>query len=75
MICKRDRNLRGVIAWLIQQLIFILSNCNIHPCGVTGILHTPMGKVDLRSTLVGSFNVANLLAAIATALHLGIELE
>jgi UDP-N-acetylmuramoyl-L-alanyl-D-glutamate--2,6-diaminopimelate ligase len=45
------------------------------PAGVTGILHTPMGDLNLRSTLVGSFNVANLLAAIATAVHLGIELD
>jgi UDP-N-acetylmuramoyl-L-alanyl-D-glutamate--2,6-diaminopimelate ligase len=43
--------------------------------GVSGILHTPKGNVAFRSPLVGQFNLSNLLAAIATALHLGLDIE
>ncbi|MGQ9866653.1 MAG: UDP-N-acetylmuramoyl-L-alanyl-D-glutamate--2,6-diaminopimelate ligase [Pseudanabaenaceae cyanobacterium] len=43
--------------------------------GVTGLLHGPGGTTRLRSPLVGSFNVANLLGAVGAALHGGIALE
>jgi UDP-N-acetylmuramoyl-L-alanyl-D-glutamate--2,6-diaminopimelate ligase len=43
--------------------------------GVTGRLHTPKGEVAFRSPLVGQFNLANLLAAVGAALHLGVALE
>jgi UDP-N-acetylmuramoyl-L-alanyl-D-glutamate--2,6-diaminopimelate ligase len=43
--------------------------------GVRGILHTPKGTVAFQSPLVGQFNLANLLAAVGAALHLGLELE
>ncbi len=43
--------------------------------GVTGILHTPRGNVAFTSPLVGQFNLANVLAAVGTALHLGVDLE
>ncbi len=42
------------------------------PTGVSAQLHTPWGRIDLRSGLVGKFNVMNMMAAIATALSLGI---
>ena len=34
-----------------------------------------MGKANFRSPLVGQFNLANLLAAVGTVLHLGLDLE
>jgi UDP-N-acetylmuramoyl-L-alanyl-D-glutamate--2,6-diaminopimelate ligase len=43
--------------------------------GVTGTLHTPMGKATFSSPLVGQFNLENLLAAVGAALHLGVSLE
>ncbi|MEM9543485.1 MAG: UDP-N-acetylmuramoyl-L-alanyl-D-glutamate--2,6-diaminopimelate ligase [Cyanobacteria bacterium P01_E01_bin.42] len=43
--------------------------------GVKGTLHTPKGEAAFQSPLVGQFNLANLLAAIGTVLHFGIELE
>ncbi|MBP0020661.1 MAG: UDP-N-acetylmuramoyl-L-alanyl-D-glutamate--2,6-diaminopimelate ligase [Cyanobacteria bacterium SBLK] len=43
--------------------------------GVRGTLHTPKGEIAFQSPLVGQFNLANLLAAVGTVLHLGIELE
>ena len=45
------------------------------PTGVNGILVTPVGEVDFRSPLVGQFNLANLLAAIATGLAVGLDLD
>ncbi len=43
--------------------------------GVRGILHTPQGEIAFRSPLVGQYNIANLLAAVGAALHLGVDLE
>lgn len=45
------------------------------PASVSGILHTPHGNAPFVSPLVGQFNLANLLAAVGAALHLGIELD
>jgi UDP-N-acetylmuramoyl-L-alanyl-D-glutamate--2,6-diaminopimelate ligase len=45
------------------------------PEGVRGRLHTPKGTAQFESPLVGQFNLANLLAAVGAALHLGVELE
>ena len=41
---------------------------------VEGTLHTPMGAIAFVSPLVGQFNLANLLAAVGAALHLGMDL-
>lgn len=43
--------------------------------GVSGMLHTPQGDAAFRSPLVGQFNLANLLAAVGAALHLGLDLN
>ncbi|MEM9908160.1 MAG: UDP-N-acetylmuramoyl-L-alanyl-D-glutamate--2,6-diaminopimelate ligase [Cyanobacteria bacterium P01_D01_bin.44] len=45
------------------------------PAGVRGMLHTPVGSAAFTSPLVGQFNLENLLAAVGTALHLGVNLE
>jgi len=42
---------------------------------VKGTLHTPMGSTEFVSPLVGQFNLANLLAAVGAALHLGLDLS
>jgi UDP-N-acetylmuramoyl-L-alanyl-D-glutamate--2,6-diaminopimelate ligase len=44
------------------------------PTGVSGTLVTPVGVQEFRSPLVGQFNLANLLAAIAAGLQLGLDL-
>jgi UDP-N-acetylmuramoyl-L-alanyl-D-glutamate--2,6-diaminopimelate ligase len=38
-------------------------------------LHTPAGELEITSRLVGAFNLANIMAAVATALGLGIPLQ
>ena len=45
------------------------------PTGVSGTLCTPSGKQSFTSPLVGQFNLENLLAAVGSALHLGVSLE
>ncbi|MCL1471844.1 UDP-N-acetylmuramoyl-L-alanyl-D-glutamate--2,6-diaminopimelate ligase [Argonema antarcticum] len=51
------------------------SDLTYEPTGVSGKLHTPKGEIAFRSPLVGQFNLANLLAAVGTVLHLGLDLE
>ena len=42
--------------------------------GVSGTICTPKGSASFTSPLVGQFNLENLLAAVGTALHLGVSL-
>ena len=56
------------------QADFYTENLTYLANGATGILHTPQGAIAFRSPLVGRFNVENILAAIATALHMGMSL-
>ncbi len=51
------------------------SDLQYKPSGVSGILHTPKGDIAFESPLVGQYNLANLLAAVGTALHLGVDLQ
>ena len=51
------------------------SNLDYQPTGVKGILRTPVGEAEFNSPLIGQFNLSNLLAAVGTALHLGINLK
>jgi UDP-N-acetylmuramoyl-L-alanyl-D-glutamate--2,6-diaminopimelate ligase len=45
------------------------------PTGVSGTLHTPLGDRPFTSPLVGDYNLANVLAAVGCALHLGMDLD
>jgi UDP-N-acetylmuramoyl-L-alanyl-D-glutamate--2,6-diaminopimelate ligase len=58
-----------------QNADLYTSKLNYQPTGVSGILHTPVGEVKFNSPLVGQFNLANLLAAVGAALHLGLDLQ
>jgi len=51
------------------------NNLDYQPTGVSGILHTPQGEIAFNSPLVGQFNLANLLAAVGAAIHLGVDLS
>lgn len=57
-----------------SQADFYTENLTYLANGVTGTLHTPQGSIAFSSPLVGRFNVENILAAIATALHMGMNL-
>ncbi|NEO83149.1 MAG: UDP-N-acetylmuramoyl-L-alanyl-D-glutamate--2,6-diaminopimelate ligase [Spirulina sp. SIO3F2] len=54
---------------------FWLSDLDYGATGVKGRLHTPYGEQEFISPLVGQFNLANVLAAAATAMHLGADLN
>ncbi len=54
---------------------FWTSDLHYEPTGVSGTLHTPKGDIAFHSPLVGEYNLSNMLAAVATALHLGVDLE
>ncbi len=43
--------------------------------GITARLVTPSGTINIRSSLIGTFNIYNLLAASASALCMDIDLE
>ncbi|HEY9691952.1 MAG TPA: UDP-N-acetylmuramoyl-L-alanyl-D-glutamate--2,6-diaminopimelate ligase [Oculatellaceae cyanobacterium] len=51
------------------------SDLNYGQTGVSGMLHTPVGEMAFSSPLVGQYNLENLLAAVGTVLHLGLDLE
>lgn len=54
---------------------FYTSNLTYTARGVKGTLHTPEREIDFLSPLVGQFNLANLLAGIATGIYLGLDLD
>ena len=60
---------------LSQDADFWTDQLSYGPQGVSGMLHTPAGRCEFRSPLVGQFNLANLLAAIAAGLQYAIPLE
>jgi UDP-N-acetylmuramoyl-L-alanyl-D-glutamate--2,6-diaminopimelate ligase len=43
--------------------------------GLTAILVTPAGTIDIRSPLIGAFNIYNIMAASAAAFCLGVDPE
>jgi UDP-N-acetylmuramoyl-L-alanyl-D-glutamate--2,6-diaminopimelate ligase len=55
-----------------ESLVRPLS-CRFRQDGLSARLTTPAGEVEITSRLVGPFNLANILAAAATALGLGID--
>jgi len=45
------------------------------PQGLRATLHTPAGRIALRSPLVGAYNLDNLMVALGLGLGLGVSLE
>jgi UDP-N-acetylmuramoyl-L-alanyl-D-glutamate--2,6-diaminopimelate ligase len=50
------------------------SDLEYKPTGVKGMLHTPQGEIPFSLPLVGQYNLSNMLAAVGTTLHLGLDL-
>ncbi|MEO1133653.1 MAG: UDP-N-acetylmuramoyl-L-alanyl-D-glutamate--2,6-diaminopimelate ligase [Cyanobacteria bacterium J06639_1] len=51
------------------------SDVDMQASGLSATLHTPAGDVTVSAPLVGAFNLANLLAAVGVAVHLGVPLS
>ena len=75
LITRLDRSRLWTYSVDNSEADLYTSNLDYQPMGVKGILHTPVGEAAFNSPLVGQFNLANLLAAVGAALHLGIELK
>ncbi|MEM7757156.1 MAG: UDP-N-acetylmuramoyl-L-alanyl-D-glutamate--2,6-diaminopimelate ligase [Cyanobacteria bacterium P01_A01_bin.40] len=75
LIAKLDRNKVWTYSVTNQAADLYTSDLDYQTTGVKGILHTPVGEVEFNSPLVGQFNLANLLAAVGAALHLGADLN
>lgn len=45
------------------------------PDCMTFTAHTPLGEIDIRTSLIGDFNVSNILAAISVAVALDVPCE
>ncbi|MBN2400055.1 MAG: UDP-N-acetylmuramoyl-L-alanyl-D-glutamate--2,6-diaminopimelate ligase [Candidatus Aminicenantes bacterium] len=43
--------------------------------GIKALLHTPRGKIDIQSNLLGRFNLMNIMAAVSSALVNDMALE
>lgn len=56
------------------QAQFHTKDLDYQPTGVKGTMVTPDGEFAFHSPLVGQFNLANLLAAIAAGYHLGLNI-
>lgn len=48
---------------------------NIHPSGITGIIVAGEHNYEIQSSLIGKFNVENILLAVATAHAMGISVN
>lgn len=67
---------------LTNVLTYSLAGGDIFPLqmnetadGMTGILETPNGKIAIDSSLIGNYNLSNIMAATGAALSLGISLK
>ncbi|BFM10837.1 UDP-N-acetylmuramoyl-L-alanyl-D-glutamate--2,6-diaminopimelate ligase [Simiduia litorea] len=52
----------------------VATEVNFHDAGIQALISTPWGKGELRSHLLGEFNLSNLLAVVATACSEGFTL-
>lgn len=52
-----------------------VADLDIGPDGIRCRLRTPWGETEIRSPLLGRYNLSNILAAAATGLHLGADLS
>ena len=72
-ICWRASLKKDVIESINPELF--ISNIKMSLNGVEGVLHSPMGNGRFQTSLIGRFNLMNLLEAIGALLQRGIPLE
>ncbi|MGK7912068.1 MAG: UDP-N-acetylmuramoyl-L-alanyl-D-glutamate--2,6-diaminopimelate ligase [Synechococcus sp.] len=60
--------------WALDRLLWA-SDVLMDATQTRALLHTPAGDIPVTAPLVGRFNLANLLAAVGVALHLGVGLD
>ncbi|MFS0672345.1 UDP-N-acetylmuramoyl-L-alanyl-D-glutamate--2,6-diaminopimelate ligase [Ornithinibacillus sp. 179-J 7C1 HS] len=58
-----------------HDAMIMAKSIQLTPMGTTFLLCTPNGNTEVRSKLIGKFNVSNMLAASAAALSYGIPLR
>ena len=58
-----------------ETLLISASHTNFSAKGISATLNTPWGTGLLHSTLLGKFNLSNLLAVFTAILHLGVPFE
>ncbi len=66
---------RQVVYGMTHPTDVTASDVRFAPDRTHFILHTPTGKAPIETTLVGAYNVSNVLAAASTGIALGIELD
>ncbi|MEO0801479.1 MAG: UDP-N-acetylmuramoyl-L-alanyl-D-glutamate--2,6-diaminopimelate ligase [Cyanobacteria bacterium J06642_2] len=68
--------LRDASTWPERDRSHLLwaSHVDMQADGLRATLHTPTGSTEVSAPLVGQFNLANLLAAVGVAVHLGVPL-
>jgi UDP-N-acetylmuramoyl-L-alanyl-D-glutamate--2,6-diaminopimelate ligase len=70
----------GIVRWraskdAASKADLLARDWAIDATGIRARVHTPAGGFDLRSPLVGDFNLDNLLVTTGLALGLGVELD
>lgn len=65
-----------IITYAINQKAdFYATNIQLKSDGTDFIMHTPIGKIEITSKLMGNFSIYNMLAASAAAYCSNIELD
>ena len=72
------RELDGPITYSLDKgagATFFPKSFELTSDGIDAVIATPEGVVEVRSSLVGEYNLSNILASLATASALGIDLD
>ncbi|GIO26062.1 UDP-N-acetylmuramoyl-L-alanyl-D-glutamate--2,6-diaminopimelate ligase [Ornithinibacillus bavariensis] len=75
--CKKLKRAtsQAIITYGIEKDSLIMAkSIRLTPSGTQFLLCTPRGNVEIRSNLIGKFNVSNMLAASSAALVTGVPL-
>ncbi|MEE9543220.1 MAG: UDP-N-acetylmuramoyl-L-alanyl-D-glutamate--2,6-diaminopimelate ligase [Thermodesulfobacteriota bacterium] len=66
--------LDGALTYSLKEGAGIFPNkYSITAAGISAALNTPEGTLNIESSLIGAYNLSNIMAAVGAALSLGIE--